>query len=224
MDIVNTVLNDEQRKAFFEELLTVAHNNRLNMFREYNKIVKPGGMVFVGDSITEQMNLGELLRRPDVYNRGISGDTTSGVLKRMEESIFALKPSKLFLLIGTNDIYNDTFTKDETIRNIKNIIVLVGKKLPDTKIYLESIYPISFENNGKIDLFAIGSRTNEKIDELNEELKLLAQTHGIEYIDVNKHLKDKNGNLKLDYTIDGLHISVKGYIKVMEILKLYLDE
>ena len=69
----------------------------------------------------------------------------------------------------------------------------------------------------------MGLRTNEKIDAINDRLKILAKDKGITYIDINSHMKNAMGNLALDYTIEGLHISALGYCKLLDILKPYLD-
>lgn len=65
-----------------------------------------GAVVFLGDSITQ--GWGERLARhfPDLKaaNRGISGDTTRGLLLRLEEDVLAVNPSAVVLLIGTNDL------------------------------------------------------------------------------------------------------------------------
>lgn len=60
-------------------------------------------IIFLGNSITNGGEWAELLGNPHAKNRGISGDTTQGVLDRLS-TITKGKPSKIFLLIGTNDL------------------------------------------------------------------------------------------------------------------------
>ena len=59
--------------------------------------------LFLGDSLTEYGNWRELFPGLDIKNRGIAGDTTDGVLHRLD-GITALSPDKIFLMIGINDL------------------------------------------------------------------------------------------------------------------------
>lgn len=192
-----------------------------NAFIELNKNSKPGSVVFVGDSITDFFRLNEFFHGIYIINRGISGDTTDGVLKRLPESVFDLSPSKVFLLIGTNDI-GENKSDDHVIGNISEIIDRIKDKCPKTEIYLQSIYPVSNARDRKIKKFIVGKRNNEKICRINEGLKKVAKEKGIEYIDVYSNLTDEKGNLKLEYTVDGLHLTVSGYRACADVLRPYV--
>ena len=72
-------------------------------FHIENVVAKKGGVVFVGDSITDFCNLDTYYPGLEAVNRGISGDTIEGILGRMEESIFELNPSLVVLLGGANN-------------------------------------------------------------------------------------------------------------------------
>jgi len=189
-----------------------------NAFIELNKCSKPGGIVFLGDSITDFFRLNEFFHGVYVINRGIGGDTTDGVLKRLSESVFELSPSKVFILIGTNDI-GENRSESHIIRNIAEIIDRIRERCPKAKIYLQSIYPVSNAKDKKINKYIVGRRNNEKIRRVNEGLKRLAEEKGIEYIDVHSHLTDDKGNLRLEYTVEGLHLTVSGYRACAEILR-----
>jgi len=192
-----------------------------NAFLELSKVAKPGGIVFVGDSITDFFRLNEFFHGIYVINRGIGGDTTDGVLKRLNESVFALLPSKVFLLIGTNDI-GENKSDEHIIRNIREIIDRIREKCPETQIYLQSIYPVSRVNDKKINKYIVGRRTNERIRRINGELKKIAREKDIVYIDVFSHLTDENGNLKLEYTVEGLHLTIEGYRVCADVLRPYV--
>jgi len=194
-----------------------------NAFIELNKSAKPGGIVFVGDSITDFFRLNEFFHGVYIINRGIGGDTTDGVLKRLSESVFDLSPSKVFILIGTNDI-GENKSYDHIIGNIALIIDKIQNKCPEAKIYLQSIYPVSKAKDKKIKKFIVGKRSNEKIRRVNEGLKRIAKEKDVEYIDVYSHLTDEDGNLKLEYTIEGLHLTVEGYRACANVLRPYVSE
>ncbi|MBP7174636.1 MAG: lysophospholipase [Thermoclostridium sp.] len=192
-------------------------------FSELNECAEPGGIVFLGDSITDFFRLNEYFHGVYVVNRGISWDTTDGVLLRMPESVYQLQPSKVFLMIGTNDVA-DNKSEQEIVHNIDQIISAIQANCPDTKIYLESLYPVSTLRHKKIRRVIVGKRTNEKIRSINDKLKKLAQEKNIPYIDVHSHLADEEGNIRLEYTVEGLHITVPGYRVVADVLRPWVME
>ena len=206
----------------FSMMLKGGYEKRVNDFKIYNKEVKKEGIVFVGDSLTENYNVYEYFKDYNVYNRGIGGDTTSGLLNRMKESIYDLEPKVVVLLIGINDFQLVENADVNTIfNNIKLIIKNIKENCPNTKIILESLYPISKEENPKIDKLSVGIKDNNKILELNELLKTI---EGVNYLDVNSSLQDKNGNIQLDYTVEGLHVNTYGYTIITNIIKGKLEE
>jgi hypothetical protein len=80
-------------------------------------------VVFLGDSITQGWD--DRLERSfpglKVVNRGISGDTTRGVLIRLQEDVLAVRPSAVVLLIGTNDL-DEHMEPEAIVANLKLII------------------------------------------------------------------------------------------------------
>ncbi len=66
--------------------------------------------------------------------------------------------------------------------------------------------------------------TNERINEANEAVKVLAQKHHARYIDINAPLKDAQGNLKAEYTIEGMHITEEGYRSIFPEFMKYAME
>ena len=88
-------------------------------------------MVFVGDSITDFCDLDKFYPGLDAVNRGIAGDVTYGVLRRMEESVYALAPELVVLLIGINDIAR-AHLPETTLENIREIISAIRVNCPDT--------------------------------------------------------------------------------------------
>ena len=102
-----------------------------------------GDIVFIGNSITELGgDWGKRLDCSSVKNRGISGDVTEGVLKRLGEITY-VKPKKIFLKIGINDLFQDELTPEYVASNIKSIVDKIHLESPDTKIYVQTILPTS---------------------------------------------------------------------------------
>lgn len=201
--------------------LSYHYNERIAYFQELNKCLKDGGIVFLGDSITEQFIVSEFFPEHYVINRGISGDTTDGVLKRLKESIYDIKPSTIFLLIGTNDLGNGK-QPDYIIKNIDKIIIKIHEKLPDTKIFLESVYPVRKDGHNKIKNRMVGKRNNQSIDKINKGIIKISDKHQLTYIDVHSLLQDKYGKLKFEYTIEGLHLTSLGYTIIVKEISKYL--
>lgn len=218
-------IKEEKEKAcndLFAMMLKGGYEKRVNDFKVYNKTVIKQGIVFVGDSLTENYNVYEYFKGYNVYNRGIGGDTTVGLLKRLKESVYDLDPKVVVLLIGINDFQLVGNSNVDTIfDNVKLIIKNIKENCPNTIIIIESLYPISKEENPKIDKLSVGIKDNNEILKLNEKLKTIED---INYLDVNTHLQDENGNFKLDYTTEGLHASVEGYTIITEIIKKELNK
>ena len=141
----------------------------------------------------------------------------------MNELVFKYYPKKLILLIGTNDLVHEKDTK-YIIENIKKIVEEIKKKRPYTKIYIESLYPINNTNDSKISHDMVGVRKNEDIQEINKNIKNYCSNNNFTYIDMHKELLDNDGNLKLEYTKEGLHMSDEGYkvitAKLKKVLKI----
>lgn len=199
---------------FFRSVVSNNHLDRLSHFKSQNEVVKKGGISFLGDSITEGYNVYEYFSDLLVYNRGISGDTTVGLLNRLDESVFKLNPSKVVVLIGTNDYQALNATNLDILERITLIVKTIKEKLPNTKIFIQSVYPV----NNTLDKDMVGIRNNETIKLLNESLSKL---DGITFINLyDKLIKD--GNLNKEYTKEGLHINPKGYNLITKILTKHL--
>ena len=187
------------------------------------KKVVDDNYLFLGDSITDFYDLDKYYEGLPVVNSGINGNRTTDILNDMKDRVYRYNPSKVFLLIGTNDII-DGKGNDEIIDNIKKIIELIKKNRPYAEIYLESIYPVNKTDNDKISLSMVSSRDNDQIIEINKKLKKYCDEKKITYIDLYSKLVNDEGNLKLDYTKEGLHLSDDGYKVVTEEISKYIKK
>lgn len=161
-------------------------------------------IIFLGNSITQIGDWKKLLDDTTVINRGVAGDITFGVLKRLDD-IIRRKPSKLFILIGINDIGKDI--PDAVIAdNVRKIILRMKSESPATKIYLQSILPL----NPGVKEFPQHYDKQAHVISTNKLLKTIALAEKIDFVDIFHLFADKNGNLDEKYTWDGLHLSPKG--------------
>ncbi len=193
---------------------------RIEWFESLNKSTPSGGIVLVGDSITQEFCIHEMLfnNRLPISNRGIGGDTAKGILNRIGCSIIELNPSIVFLLIGTNDMADINYTMKSLVDTIEEIVRKSFEKLPNVTFYILSVLPV----NSGIDSATVGKRTNEEIKILNDEINNLAKRNNAHYIDIFTLLKDNDGNLRNELTRDGLHLNPQGYRIFLDAIAPYL--
>jgi lysophospholipase L1-like esterase len=171
-------------------------SQRLGMFSLTRLSGAP--VVMLGDSLTERAQWSEITGCPFVANRGIGGDTSSGVLQRIENSI-QLKPRAVFLMIGVNDVSSGVRTP-LIVANLERILDrLAGAR---AHVFLAYVLPVTKTYKRKI---------NPQIDELNSALEKLVQRPGVGAIDLRSKMSDGEGNLRADLSIDGIHLNTEGY-------------
>ncbi|RYU86484.1 sialate O-acetylesterase [Mucilaginibacter terrigena] len=184
---------------------------RLEQFKK--QPVTQSGIIFLGNSITEMGNWAKLLNDTTVVNRGIGGDITYGVLKRLDD-IIARQPKKLFILLGINDIGKDI--PDSVIAyNYFKIIGQVKAKSPATKIYVQSILPL----NTTIKNFPQHYDKGEHIPRVNAMLQSQAGKMGYTYINLQPLFTDAQNRLDAKYTYEGLHLKPEAYVVWVAYLK-----
>lgn len=170
------------------------------------KSVVDENIVFVGDSLIQRYDLNKFYDGMKVVNSGISGDKTNDILSNMEERVYRYNPSKVIILVGTND-YN-TLSNEEVVKNIGKMIDGIKENRKYADIYVQSLYPVNKNvNNGE----SVRSRNNEKIRDINNLLKKKCEEKKVEYINVYELLVDEDGNLAESYTDDGLHVNNDAY-------------
>ncbi len=160
-------------------------------------------VVFLGDSITQGLgeDLGGRFPGMKVANRGISGDTTRGMLVRLQGDVLALHPSAVVLLMGTNDL--EEKAEPEVIAgNFKLIIEALKKHNPKLPIIVCQVFPSSETMR----------RPAEKIKKINE--LYFAAVKGdpqVTLIETWKLFADEKGDAKLAEFPDLLHPNDAGY-------------
>ena len=186
--------------------------NYKKVIKEFKKTpLKLNDIVFLGNSITAGGNdWSERLNYPNIKNRGIGGDTTDGVLARIDEIIY-FKPIAVFLLIGINDIWNNGSPSIPSPKyignNINNIVEFIKGNCPETKIYVQTILPIEKE------IFI------ESIKKVNKIIKSNQINEKYEVIDLYSLFANENGLMIKELSTDGIHLNEKGYQKWVEFIK-----
>ncbi|TDD96153.1 GDSL-type esterase/lipase family protein [Flavobacterium cellulosilyticum] len=173
-----------------------------------------GKIYFVGDSDTEAFELNEFLQNKDVRNRGIWGDVSSNIIKRLD-NIIRQRPKKIFLMIGQNDICSGR-SIDTIIANVEQFIKISKASLPDVELYIESALP----SNEPI--LHSKEKTIDRLKKLNAGYKILAKKHDVTYIDLFHHFIEDN-EIKKEYSFDGSHLNGKGYLLLAKLLKPHVE-
>lgn len=194
------------------------------IIKEKVEIKNDDNYVFLGDSIFEMYDLDKYFGNLPVINSGVSGNTSEEVLARLKRGVYRFNPSKVFILIGTNDIRGKDRIDEDTVVNIQKIVQEIKKNRPHAEIYVQSIYPLNTTDNPKISKKTVSGRTNENIMEINELIKKMCKIEKVTYIDMYSLLVDDENQLKLEYTVEGLHISDKGYEVITEEMMKYIND
>src|SRR5688500_11060685 len=167
--------------------------------------------VMMGDSITSEW----FRLRPEFFegkqyiNKGISGQTSAEMVARFHTDVIALRPKKVVILAGTNDIAQNQgpvpiSTVFENIRTMAE-----SARANGIEVILCSVLP-SYDYPWRP-----GLEPNKKIPELNGMIEEYAKKNNISYIDYFSAMKDERNGLRKELGRDGVHPVVAGY-KVME--------
>lgn len=200
-------------------------------YRDLNKIAVKGQTLFTGSSLMEQFPVNEIAMSMGVpgifYNRGVGGTTTDEFLEHIDTVLLDLEPSKVFINIGTNDIAprpDGEYWQDHLLRNYETIIRILRERLPDTEVYMMAYYPVNPSLPGAPEWtkYAFQTRSNAALCDTNEKLAALAARAGVHFIDCNDNIKDESGNLRAEFTKEGMHLYPAAYIEVFQALRPYL--
>lgn len=175
--------------------------NRIQLFK--SEPLKLGEIVFIGNSLTELGGDWSIkFGMKGVRNRGIAGDVTDGVLKRLDEIIY-FKPKAVFLLIGVNDIFNlqgggGIPSADYIANNILKIAQKIQHGSPSTRIYVQTILP---------------STADLKLNtqQVNDIIKRNGSDGIYTTIDLHSAFTNNQGLMRQELTTDGIHLNDRGY-------------
>ncbi len=168
-------------------------------------------LLFMGDSITDfwRNEEGDFAGKPvfdeyfghwNVANFGIAGDTTQGVLYRLQNGEGeGFEPRAVMLMIGTNNTGRNTAA--EIAEGIGAVVLQLQNDFPEAPILLLGIFPRGGANDPVRDTIA----------DINQRIAALHDGERVHYLDIGEHFLDANGEIPADVMSDGLHPSQKGY-------------
>lgn len=204
--------------------------DKIDRYRRLNTMVRPHQILFVGSSLMEQFPIYELLLDEQlpytIYNRGVGGFTTRELLENMETCVYNLQPDHIYINIGTNDLNTPDYTEEGLVDRYREILRGIRRHLPEARLYLLAYYPVNPAAAETIPHMkaALQQRTNARIASANAAVRKLAEEFDAAYLDLNAGITDEAGNLKAEYTIEGMHMYGDGYKPVLDALLPYLPK
>ncbi len=204
-------------KSIYPDRLLEHRHKRIAEFKQENSnLTEPNYIVLLGNSLTEGFHVNKYFPSLPMLNRGIVADHTGiegeGILQRLDESVYKCRPSLVLLLIGVNDLADKTYSPRQIAFGTEKIIRQIQEFNADIKIYLQSALPAT----GKY------AHLNSLIIEYNHLLQNVAERANTPFINLHPHFTNNSGELKSDYTRDGIHLTDAGYAVWKELLQPYL--
>ena len=157
-------------------------------------------IVFFGDSLTYYGDFSSVFPDKVVCNLGLRGDTIQGMIDRVDQVSF-LKPKVIYLMAGINDVDSCSAVLFKELYD--SLIYSIQKKVPNTKLVIQNILPVDNVN------FSI-SCNNYQIEKYNQIIEGLTYHYKLYMIDLFS-LYIKNGHLKEEMSIDGIHLKPDAY-------------
>ena len=186
------------------------YDTKVAEFEKQNATIEKGSVdvAFIGDSLTDHYDVARFYDGIITLNRGIAGDNTYGLERRLQVSLYDVQPKVVVLLIGSNNLCG-------MMQNYEDILISMRENMPNTSIVIQSVPPMD----------GILRKWNNGIIAYNNvEVKALAEKYGCEFVDTFTHLLDHENNvLRAEYTYDGLHFVDAGYEVITAQVRPVLD-
>ena len=170
----------------------------------------PCRVCFLGDSLTafwatEGKGAWQLdLARFQPVNAGIAADEVQQVHYRARLLEFGRQPPKVFLLLaGTNNLSKQPPDSPEKVAaGVHSLAGTLRQKCPETKIVVLSILPNGHDP---------ASPVRQAILEANAILAKPPDPGTYQFLDIQDRFLDASGQWKPGLTLDGTHLTAKGY-------------
>lgn len=132
------------------------------------------------------------------------GDQKVSVLDALDGGTYG----KVYLALGVNEL--GYFNPKGFAETTGEVVELIREKLPDTRIYIQSLIPVNTEKCKANDIpYYI---TNEGITGYNEALATYFADKDVYLLGIPDGLTDENGEMLRDYSADGVHLKKDGYV------------
>ena len=166
-------------------------------------------LLFIGDSLIEYFNWQEQFQKNLVYNMGVAGETAEGLYARLEVVYSQVEePDAVFIMAGINNL---AMGDRKFVATYHKIVRSLKERYPSSRIFVQSLLPVLFP-----------WISNDEIRDINRELKKIADTEKLIYLDIHSLFLERGKPLR-DYLMDdGVHVSEKGYLAWSREIEKYL--
>lgn len=165
-------------------------------------------LLFVGDSITDSWrHVGQPVWDQHfaplrAANFGISGDTTQGVLWRMQNGeLDGFKARLIVLMLGTNNIPRGN-SNEEIAEGLRLIVQEFRTRQPQARVLVLGIFPRSADP---------AHQHRSAIKDINSRIAKFADDRNVFFMDIGDRFLAADGTLPTDIMPDGLHPNLRGY-------------
>jgi lysophospholipase L1-like esterase len=214
--MLTSAAESEPKNVDWDALFKLHWQNRVKAFQEQNQNLQ--NVVLLGDSITEGFEIAKYFPGRRILNRGIGADVIGnamppddprGVLQRLDNSVFDCAATDVFILIGINDL-NTGRKVDSMLAGYRELLQRLRERAPKLTIHVQSLLPTRGAH----------AKQNQPVRAFNEKLQALAGEFQCHWIDLHAVMRDEKGELKAEFTNDGLHLTEPAYhLWKAEILK-----
>lgn len=193
------------------------------------KLKKNDVILFIGDSITdagrdydETDSLGQgysnliaahlLTKFPSqnyrFYNRGVKGDTIFDLVQRWEEDCLDIAPDVITILIGINDIWEETINTADDLKQFEERYRYLLKTLyqrTDARVVLMEPYVVPFKKDRQ--------SWRKKLDDIINIVRKLARDYQTDIIPLDGLMNAASVRDGLTYYTleDGIHPTLAGH-------------
>lgn len=168
--------------------------------------------MFLGDSLTEGLGIYGYVKEKNVLAiKGLNLLTAKDYIKKIAKK----QPKYVFVMLGINDLNCESFSMDYNEKNYRKLIEKIHKKSPDTKVYVESLLPVTsgFQKEHK-------QLSNKRIVKFNERLAKLSTDYDYTtYVDIHSLYVNDKGNLPKKISADGYHLFSSAYEPWIDYIK-----
>jgi lysophospholipase L1-like esterase len=160
-----------------------------------------GGIVLLGDSITDGGSWDGWLPGRRVFNRGIGGDTIAEMLGRIDTAIGTTSGTStaIGILGGTNDLVRgETKGPDGIAARFRELVGAVRDRAPKVPLVINSVMPRQ-------------AKFADRIEAINTHYRAIADDFDARYLDLWPVLAAPDRSLRKELTVDNLHLNSAGY-------------
>jgi lysophospholipase L1-like esterase len=197
---IGFILMTRKMIAYRSLLLNILSNSKVEAEIENNGAYGDDTIIFFGDSQVFFWPMRPCFGLMPIRNRGLGCDLSSNAVFRFDTDVIQRHPRTVVILIGTNDVAKSQASSVPD--SIEAMVEAAGKN--NIRVILCSILPVRGRH---IRHHPLGT-----VQDLNEKLKSLSKKKGADYVDLNSVLSDEKGHLRPEYTDDGLHPNIAGYM------------